>query len=180
LSRIGNSPIAVGDKVTVSLKDDIITVSGPKATLERKIHPKIDVEIGDKIINVKRQDETKESKSLHGLFRMLINNMVVGVDQGFTKILEVKGTGYKFELKGDKIGFSLGFSHPCEMELPKGVSAEINKTNNMLTLTCADKEVLGDFAAKIKKLRPVEPYKGKGIFYQGEVIRRKAGKAAGK
>ena len=180
MSRIGNTPIEFGDKVKISLKDGVITVVGLKATLEREIHPKIDVEINDKVINVKRQDETKESKSLHGLFRMLINNMVVGVEQGFTKILEVKGTGYKFELKGNKLGFSLGFSHPCEMELPKGISAEVNKTNNELTLTSADKEALGDFAAKIKKLRPVEPYKGKGIFYKGEHIRRKAGKAAGK
>jgi len=180
VSRIGNTPINFGDKTSVTLKDDVITVKGPKATLERTIHPMIDVEIGDKVINIKRKDETKESKSLHGLFRMLIHNMVVGVEEGFTKILEVKGTGYKFELKGNAIGFSLGFSHPCEMELPKGISAEVNKTNNELTLTSSDKEALGDFAAKIKKLRPVEPYKGKGIFYKGERIRRKAGKAAGK
>ena len=180
MSRIGNTPVVIGNNVKVSLKGDIITVQGPKATLERKIHPNISVEIEGSELRVKRQNDSKESRSLHGLFRMLIHNMVVGVDQGFTKILMVNGTGYKFELKGNKIGFSLGFSHPCEMELPKGVSAETNKTNNELTLTSADNETLGDFAAKIKKLRPVEPYKGKGIFYKGERIRRKAGKAAGK
>jgi large subunit ribosomal protein L6 len=180
VSRIGKWPISFDSNVKISLKDRTVTVQGPKATLTRDIHPKITVKIEGNTILLDRADESKESKSLHGLFRQLINNMVVGVTQGFTKILEVKGTGYKFELKGNKIGFSLGFSHPVEMELPKGVSAEVNKTNNELTLTSADKEVLGDFAAKIKQLRPVEPYKGKGIYYKGQHIRRKAGKAAGK
>ncbi|HPA56033.1 MAG TPA: 50S ribosomal protein L6 [bacterium] len=180
MSRVGKSPIALSKDVKASLKDGVLTVQGPKATLERVMHPAVIVEIDSEVINVKRIDESIETRSLHGLFRMLISNMVTGVTKGFTKVLEVKGTGYKFEMKGDKIGFSLGFSHPVEMKLPKGISAEINKTNNELTLTCADKELLGDFAAKIKKLRPVEPYKGKGIFYKGQVIRRKAGKAAGK
>jgi large subunit ribosomal protein L6 len=180
VSRVGKLPIALSKDVKVSLKDGVLKVQGPKATLERAIHPAVSVEIDETVITVKRNDESIETRSLHGLFRMLIGNMVTGVTKGFTKILEVKGTGYKFEMKGDKIGFSLGFSHPIEMKLPKGISAEINKTNNELTLTCADKELLGDFAAKIKKLRPVEPYKGKGIFYKGQIIRRKAGKAAGK
>ncbi|HNW82842.1 MAG TPA: 50S ribosomal protein L6 [bacterium] len=180
MSRIGKMPIELNSSVKVSLKGSVLTVQGPKATLVRDIHPNISVVVDGTHINVERKDDSSEAKALHGLFRMLINNMVVGVSQGFTKILEVKGTGYKFELKGNKIGFSLGFSHPIEMELPKGVSAEINKTNNELTLTSADKEVLGDFAAKIKQLRPVEPYKGKGVSYKGQVIRRKAGKAAGK
>lgn len=180
MSRIGKMPIELNSGVKVSLKGSVLTVQGPKATLVRNIHPDISVAIDGNHINVERKDDSNEAKALHGLFRVLINNMVVGVSQGFTKILEVKGTGYKFELKGNKIGFSLGFSHPIEMELPKGVSAEINKANNELTLLSADKEVLGDFAAKIKQLRPVEPYKGKGVSYKGQVIRRKAGKAAGK
>lgn len=180
MSRVGKLPIELSKDVKASLKDGILKIQGPKATLEREIHPSVSVEIDTAAITVKRNDESLETRALHGLFRMLISNMVTGVTKGFTKILEVKGTGYKFEMKGDKIGFSLGFSHPVEMKLPKGVSAEINKTNNELTLTCADKEVLGDFAAKIKMLRPVEPYKGKGIFYKGQIIRRKAGKAAGK
>lgn len=180
MSRIGKMPITLEKNVTVTLKDGIITVKGPKATLERSVHPNITVEIEEGVLNIKRNDDSNESRALHGLFRALISNMVTGVTTGFTKILEVKGTGYKFEMKGDKIGFSLGFSHPVEMKLPKGISAEINKTNNELTLTGPDKEILGDFAAKIKKLRPVEPYKGKGIYYKGQKIRRKAGKAAGK
>ncbi|HRZ79675.1 MAG TPA: 50S ribosomal protein L6 [bacterium] len=180
MSRIGKMPIEFGSNVKVSLKGGAITVQGPKATLVKDVHPEISVVIEGNHIKLERKDDSNEAKALHGLFRVLINNMVVGVTNGFTKVLEVKGTGYKFELKGSKIGFSLGFSHPIEMELPKGISAEINKTNNELTLTSADKEALGDFAAKIKALRPVEPYKGKGISYKGQVIRRKAGKAAGK
>jgi len=180
VSRIGRMPVVFDSKVKVSIQDRTITVQGPKATLTRDVHPSITVKVEGDTILFDRIDETKESSALQGLFRMLIHNMVVGVTEGFTKVLEVKGTGYKFELKGSKIGFSLGFSHPVEMELPKGISAEVNKTNNELTLTAADKEALGDFAAKIKKLRPVEPYKGKGIYYKGQHIRRKAGKAAGK
>ncbi|MGI6394022.1 MAG: 50S ribosomal protein L6 [bacterium] len=180
MSRIGKLPIELSKDVKVTLSNNVLKVEGPKATLERTIHSAVSVEIGTDAINVTRNDESVEAKAMHGLFRMLIANMVTGVTQGFTKILEVKGTGYKFEMRGDSIGFSLGFSHPVEMKLPKGVSAETNKNGNELTLTCADKELLGDFAAKIKKLRPVEPYKGKGIYYKGQVIRRKAGKAAGK
>jgi large subunit ribosomal protein L6 len=180
VSRIGKMPIALSKDVKVSISEGVIKVQGPKATLEKELHPSISIEINENVINVLRKDESNESRALHGLFRALIYNMVTGVTKGFTKILEVKGTGYKFEMRGNKIGFSLGFSHPVEMDLPKGISAEINKTNNELTLTCADKELLGDFAANIKKLRPVEPYKGKGVFYKGQVIRRKAGKAAGK
>jgi large subunit ribosomal protein L6 len=180
VSRIGKMPIALSKDVKVSISEGVIKVQGPKATLEKELHPSISIEINENVINILRKDESNESRALHGLFRALIGNMVTGVTKGFTKILEVKGTGYKFEMRGNKIGFSLGFSHPVEMDLPKGISAEINKTNNELTLTCADKELLGNFAANIKKLRPVEPYKGKGIFYKGQVIRRKAGKAAGK
>lgn len=180
MSRIGKMPITLDKNVKVSINGSLIKVQGPKVTLERELHPFISVEIEENVLNILRKDDSNEARALHGLFRALISNMVTGVTTGFTSILEVKGTGYKFELRGDKIGFSLGFSHPVEMALPKGISAEINKTNNELTLRCADKELLGNFAANIKKLRPVEPYKGKGVFYKGQVIRRKAGKAAGK
>lgn len=179
MSRIGKMPINIVKGVEAVIKGNVVSVKGPKGALETVVHPDITVKMeNDTTMVLERHDEKKTSKSLHGLYRVLINNMVVGVSTGFTKILEVKGTGYKFELKGNKIGFSLGFSHPVEMELPKGVSAEVKP--NELTLMSPDKQVLGDFAAKIKALRPVEPYKGKGIFYKGEAIRRKAGKAAGK
>jgi len=178
VSRIGKRPIPFDNKVEVSLKGDVLRVKGPKGALERTVHPKISVRIESNTIIVERKDDEKESKSLHGLFRALLSNMVVGVTTGFTKVLEVKGTGYKFELKGNKIGFALGFSHPVELEIPKGVTAEVKV--NEITLTSADRQLLGDFAAKIKALRPVEPYKGKGVSYRGQVIRRKAGKAAGK
>ena len=179
MSRIGKLPINLDSKVQVLVKDGIVEVKGPKGTLTRKLHPLISVLVEENVVKVERKDDSKESRSLHGLFRTLVNNMVVGVSQGFTKILEVKGTGYKFALQGNKLVFSLGFSHPVEMELPKGFVAEVNKTGNELKISSSDKEMLGDFTAKIKKLRPVEPYKGKGIFFKGETIRRKAGKAAG-
>jgi len=138
----------------------------------------LNVRVEKNVIIVERKDDEKKTRALHGLYRMLINNMVIGVTDGFTKILEVKGTGYKFEQKGNKISFALGFSHPVEMEIPKGITAEVKQ--NEITLTSADKQLLGDFAAKIRVLRPVEPYKAKGISYRGEIVRRKAGKAAAK
>lgn len=178
MSRIGNAPIHFGANVQVTVSDNKLTVKGPKGTLERELHPKISVNVENNVITVVRVDDERETRSLHGLFRALINNMVIGVSEGFTKVLQLKGTGYKFESKGTKIGFSLGFSHPVEMEIPKGISADVKP--DQLTLVSFDKELLGNFAAVIKKLRPVEPYKGKGIFYQGQKILRKAGKAAGK
>ena len=178
MSRIGKRPIPFDSKVEVSLKGDVLRVKGPKGTLERTVHPKLTVRVEEHTLLVERKDDEKETKALHGLYRMLISNMVTGVTEGFTKVLEVKGTGYKFEQRGAKIGFALGFSHPVELDVPKGITAEVKV--NEITLISADKQLLGDFAAKIKALRPVEPYKGKGISYRGQVIRRKAGKAAGK
>ena len=180
MSRIGKEPITFDSSVQVTLNGSVITVKGPKGQLVRELHPAVTVSVEGNVLTVARKDEERESRSLHGTFRALINNMVIGVSQGFVKVLEVKGTGYKFELKGQKIGFALGFSHPVEMDIPKEISAEVNKTNTQLTLTSYDNEELGNFAAIIKRLRPVEPYKGKGISYKGEYIRRKAGTAAGK
>ena len=180
MSRIGKEPITLDSSVQVTLNGSVITVKGPKGQLVRELHPAVTVSVEGNVLTVARKNEERESRSLHGTFRALINNMVIGVSKGFVKILEVKGTGYKFDLKGQKIGFALGFSHPVEMDIPKEISAEVNKTNTELTLTSYDNEELGNFAAIIKRLRPVEPYKGKGISYKGEVIRRKAGKAAGK
>ncbi len=178
MSRIGKRPILFDQKIEVSVKDGVLRVKGPKGTLERTIHPDISVRIEKGVIVVERKNDEKETRALHGLYRALINNMVIGVTSGFTKVLEVKGTGYKFEMKGNRIAFALGFSHPVEMEIPKGITAEVKQ--NEITLSSADKQLLGDFAAKIRALRPVEPYKAKGISYRGEVVRRKAGKAAAK
>lgn len=180
MSRIGKEPITFDSSVQVTLNGSVITVKGPKGQLVRELHPAVTVSVEGNVLTVARKNEERESRSLHGTFRALINNMVIGVSQGFVKVLEVKGTGYKFDLKGQKIGFALGFSHPVEMDIPKEISAAVNKTNTELTLTSYDNEELGNFAAIIKRLRPVEPYKGKGISYKGEIIRRKAGKAAGK
>jgi len=178
VSRIGKRPIPFGPKVEVSLTGNVVRVKGPRGTLEQTIPPSLNVRVEKNVIIVERKDDEKKTRALHGLYRMLINNMVIGVTDGFTKILEVKGTGYKFEQKGNKISFALGFSHPVEMEIPKGITAEVKQ--NEITLTSADKQLLGDFAAKIRVLRPVEPYKAKGISYRGEIVRRKAGKAAAK
>ncbi len=178
MSRIGKKPIPFGPKVEVALQNEVIRVKGPKGVLERPLHPKLAVKVENNTIVVERKDEEKKTKALHGLYRMLIHNMVVGVTEGFSKVLDVKGTGYKFEQKGNKISFLLGFSHPVELEVPKGITAEVKQ--NEITLVSADKQLLGDFAAKIRALRPVEPYKAKGISYRGEVVRRKAGKAAAK
>ncbi len=178
MSRIGKRPIPFSPKVEVSLKEGMLRVKGPKGVLERAIHPKLTVKVDNNLIIVERKDDEEETRALHGLYRMLISNMVTGVTEGFSKVLEVKGTGYKFEQKGNKIAFSLGFSHPVELDVPKGITAEVKQ--NEITLVSADKQLLGDFAAKIRSLRPVEPYKAKGISYRGEVVRRKAGKAAAK
>lgn len=175
MSRIGKQPIPIPKGVEVNLKDDFITVKGPKGKLERTIHPRVNVNIDSENIVVSVTDQTRESRAFHGLFRALIANMVTGVTKGFEKALEIVGVGYRAELKGRTAVFHLGYSHPINFELPKGIEANIDKTK--VTLSSIDKELLGKTAAKIRSFRKPEPYKGKGIKYADEVIRRKAGKA---
>ena len=172
MSRIGRWPIPIPKNTEVKLHDGIITVKGQ---LQREVHPQVQISISNNEIVVTVGDETKESKSLHGLFRVLISNMVTGVTAGFEKALEIVGVGYRAELQGRNAVFNLGYSHPINFELPEGIEAKIDK--NRVTLSGIDKELVGITAAKIRSFRKPEPYKGKGIKYVDEVIKKKAGKA---
>ncbi len=174
MSRIGKEPIPIPKGVEVNLHDDSITVKGPKGKLERILHSMVKVEIDSDKIVVSVVNTTREASALHGLFRALIANMVNGVTKGFVKVLEIVGVGYRAEMKGRTAIFNLGYSHPINYDLPDGVEAQIDKTK--ITLSSIDKELLGGTAAKIRSFRKPEPYKGKGIKYADEIIRRKAGK----
>ena len=179
MSRIGNQPIPVPKGVKLDINGSYVKVSGPKGTLERNIRPEIGLqEEGGNLIIV-RKDNSKRTDAFSGLTRTLVNNMIVGVDKGFQKKLSIEGVGYRAEVKGSVLNLSVGYSNPVEFALPKGVTAEVDKANNV-TLDCIDKELLGETAAKIRAVRPPEPYKGKGIRYTDEYIARKAGKSASK
>lgn len=175
MSRIGKKPVTIPSGVTVDYKDETLKVKGPKGELVLTIHPKVMVNKTDSeiVVSVKRP-ENKSERALWGLFRALINNMVTGVTTGFTKILEINGVGYKAAITGNKLVLTLGYSHPIEMIVPAGIEAKIEK--NTITLTGADRQAVGQFAAIVREQRKPEPYKGKGIKYNDEVIRRKAGK----
>jgi len=178
MSRIGKKPIAIPKGVDVRLKGDQLSIKGPKGQLSINVHPYVKLDIGGDNIDVSVNDETREARSIHGLFRVLIDNMVTGVTKGFERVLEIVGVGYRAELKGRTAVFNLGYSHPINFELPEGIDAKIEKTK--ITLSGIDRGLLGKTAAKIRSLRKPEPYKGKGIKYAGEKIRRKAGKAGAK
>lgn len=178
MSRIGKQPIPIPKDVKADLKGDLLSVKGPKGELKRKIHPKVQVHIDGDEITVSVNDGVKGSKSLHGLSRALIANMVTGVTTGFERVLEIVGVGYRAELSGKTATLHLGYSQPVGFELPDGVDAKIEKTR--ITLNAIDKELLGETAARIRMLRKPEPYKGKGIRYAGETVRRKAGKTGAK
>jgi large subunit ribosomal protein L6 len=175
MSRIGKQPIPIPKGVTVTLEGDTLAVKGPKGELRRKVNPKVRVEVKEDRIVVSVSDDSRESRSFHGLYRVLVSNMVTGVTKGFEKILDIVGVGYKAELTGRTAVFNLGYSHPVQYDLPDGIDAQIDKTR--ITLSGIDKELLGKAAAKIRSFKKPEPYKGKGIKYIDEVIRRKAGKA---
>jgi large subunit ribosomal protein L6 len=174
MSRIGKKPIPIPKEVKVGLKGDLLTVSGPKGELSRKIHPKVKIRTEDDQVLVSVDGGDKRAKSLHGLFRALIANMVTGVNRGFERSLEIVGVGYRAELSGKKATFHLGYASPINFELPDGIEARIEKTK--ITLSGTDKELLGKTASEIRGLKSPEPYKGKGIRYEGERVRRKAGK----
>ena len=178
MSRIGKKPIPIPKEVNVDLKDGLLVVKGPKGGLQRKIHPNVQITTDQGQILVGVGDDTKKSRSLHGLYRALIANMVTGVSQGFEKVLEIVGVGYRAELSGRTATFHLGYSHPITFELPEGIDAQIERTK--ITLRGIDREILGKTAAKIRSFRAPEPYKGKGIKYADEKIRRKAGKTGAK
>ncbi len=184
MSRIGKKPINIPAGVTVDVSaHGLVTVKGPKGTLTQEVNPDIEVKVEGKEITVARPTESKRHKSMHGLYRSLINNMVIGVSEGYKKDLELVGVGYKATNQGQVLELSLGYSHNIFFALPQSVSLKTETPkgkNPIITLEAIDKELIGQIAAKIKSLRKVEPYKGKGVRFVGEQVRRKAGKTAGK
>ncbi len=176
MSRIGRLPIAVPSTVDVTIEGRQVTVKGPKGTLSRQLHPDISVDREDGNLVVTRPTEQKTHKQLHGLTRTLVNNMVVGVTDGYRKGLEITGVGYRAALNGKKLTLNLGYSHPIEIDPPEGISFELENPTR-LAVVGIDKELVGQIAAKVRSTRKPEPYKGKGVRYAGEVVRRKAGKA---
>ena len=182
MSRIGNLPIEIPEGVSVSIdKDNLVTVKGAQGELFQKVHKDIKVNVVEGKVILGRPSESKEHKSKHGLYRSLINNMVIGVSQGYEIKQEFVGVGYRAESRGQRLEMSLGFSHDIIIELPPEIKVEAHterRSNPIVTLRSADKQLLGHVAAKIRSLRPPEPYKGKGIKFVGEQLRRKAGKAA--
>ncbi|MEW6622257.1 MAG: 50S ribosomal protein L6 [Bacillota bacterium] len=179
MSRIGRKPVQIPSGVDVALDGSKITVKGPKGQLERELHPEISVAIQDNVISVTRPTDQKKHRALHGLTRALINNMVEGVTKGFEKTLELVGVGYRASLQGNKLVLNVGYSHPIEFVPEKGIQVEVPKPTNIV-IKGFDKELVGQFAAKVRAVREPEPYKGKGIKYSTEKIRRKAGKAGAK
>lgn len=182
MSRIGKLPIALPQGVTVNISDaNVVSVKGPLGELSQVVDKDLKIEVADNVINITRPSDSKNHKSLHGLYRALIANMVTGVSQGYKKELELVGVGYRAEAKGQQLELSLGYSHEIIFELPNEVKIETKserRSNPIITLTSIDKQLIGHVAAKIRSLRPPEPYKGKGIKFVGEQLRRKAGKSA--
>ena len=180
MSRIGRHPIAIPAGVTVEIaENNVVTVKGPKGTLEKALPTEMEIKQEGEEIVVTRPNDLKKMKSLHGLTRTLVANMVTGVTKGYEKVLEINGVGYRAAKQGNKLALTLGFSHPVEMEAPAGITIEVPAPNKIV-VSGADKEVVGAVAADIRKWRKPEPYKGKGIRYEGEVVRRKVGKAGAK
>jgi large subunit ribosomal protein L6 len=179
MSRVGKKPIPIPDKTKVTIKGKTVTVQGPKGKLARDIHPTVELKVEDGRITVIPEGSSRNNLAIQGLTRSLVANMVTGVDKGFERNLEINGIGYRATLSGNTIQFNLGYSHPIDFKLPEGVSADIDKKNN-IKLSGIDKELLGQTASSIRRLRPPEPYKGKGIKYAEEYIQRKAGKTGTK
>ena len=179
MSRIGRMPVIIPAGVTVDIKDNnLVTVKGPKGTLERQLAPEMELKEDAGVITVSRPNDLKRMKSLHGLTRTLLHNMVVGVSEGYSKVLEVNGVGYRAAKQGKKLVLNLGYSHPVEMDDPDGIDTAVE--GNKITVSGISKEKVGQYAAEIRGKRAPEPYKGKGIKYSDEVIRRKVGKTGKK
>jgi large subunit ribosomal protein L6 len=176
MSRVGGKPVPIPDKIKVSYENRVLTVQGEKGKLARSIHPAVDLKIEGDVLNVVPLEEKRTNRALQGLTRSLVANMIIGVKQGFERTLLINGIGYRAEMKGNAIVLNVGYSNPIQFDLPEGVAASIDR-NTIIKLTSIDKEKLGLTAAAIRKIRPPEPYKGKGIKYAEERIRRKAGKA---
>ena len=175
MSRIGNKPIAIPEGIEVKIDGHKITVKGPKGTLEREVHKDITLEMKDNMVNVIRKDDEPANKSLHGLTRTLINNMIIGVKEGYNKELQINGVGYRVAKQGKDLNLTLGYSHPVIFEAPEGITFDVPNPNTII-VNGIDKELVGQTAAVLRTQRPPEVYRGKGIKYADEVIRRKVGK----
>ncbi len=183
MSRIGKLPVHIPAGVTVTVKDNVVTVKGPKGELSQTVNPVVSVSVDGNLCHVTRSNDEKQSRAMHGLYRALIHNMVVGVSEGYRKVLELVGVGYRVSNQGQVIEFSLGYSHPIYLGLPNEIKVETKSERNqnpLVILESCDKQLLGQVCAKIRSFRKPEPYKGKGIKFQDEVLRRKAGKSAAK
>jgi len=183
MSRIGKLPINIPAGVTITVDNSVVTVKGPKGQLSQEINPNISLSIEDGVCTVTRPDDEKQNRAMHGLYRSLINNMVVGVSEGYKKVQELVGVGYRVSNNGQVLEFQLGYTHNIFLALPDEIKVETKSERNqnpLVILESCDKQLLGQVCAKIRSFRKPEPYKGKGIKFQGEVIRRKAGKSAGK
>ncbi len=183
MSRIGKLPIAIPAGVTVTVKDNEVTVKGPKGELKQSVNPVISVAVEGNVCQVSRPDDEKESRAMHGLYRALIHNMVVGVSEGYKRVLELVGVGYRASNNGQVLELSLGYTHNIYLGVPEEVKVQTiteRNQNPLIVLESADKQLVGQICAKIRSFRKPEPYKGKGVKFQGEVVRRKAGKTAGK
>lgn len=179
MSRIGKKPVAIPKGVTVALNDHTLTVKGPKGELTRTFHPEVLLAVANDQVTVSRPSDENKHKALHGLSRTLVQNMVDGVSKGYQKVLEIQGVGYKAEPKPYGLNLIVGFSHQVKYEAPKGIKLTV-ENNTVVKIDGADKELVGQVAAELRNVRPPEPYKGKGIRYQGEQVRRKAGKTGAK
>ncbi len=176
MSRIGKLPVVLPEAVEISISDGMVHIKGPKGELKRKLPREINIEVDKEKVLIKRKGDNKSARALHGTWRALISNMAKGVSEGWSKQLELVGTGYRAEGSERDLTLAVGFSHPVEMKAPEGISFSIQKT--LITVEGIDKELVGQVAAKIRDVRPPEPYKGKGIKYVDEIVRRKPGKAA--
>ncbi len=179
MSRIGKKPVTLPKGVNLDLQGQTVAVKGPRGELRRTLHPEMQLAFADGVLTVARPSEDKRHKSLHGLTRTLVQNMVDGVSKGFVKTLEIQGVGYKAEAKPYGVNLVVGYSHPVKYEAPKGIKISV-ENNTTVKIEGADKEAVGQVAAELRAVRPPEPYKGKGIRYQGEHVRRKAGKTGAK
>lgn len=179
MSRIGKKIIEIPNGVTVTIDGSIVKIKGPKGELQRAIHPNMKLELKDSNLEVKRPDDQKTNKALHGLTRALVHNMVIGVTSGYKKVLDIVGVGYRVELKGTNLLLNMGYSHPIYFMPPAEIKIE-TPTQTQIVISGIDKQLVGQVAAKLRSIRKPEPYKGKGIKYSGEQILRKAGKTAGK
>ena len=182
MSRIGKLPINLPKGVTITIKDNLVTVKGPKGELKQKIHPEIEVEVEENTVRVLRPNDERQNRAMHGLYRSLINNMVVGVSEGYSKTLELVGVGYRVSNNGQILEFSLGYTHNIFLKLPSEIKVDTKSERNqnpLVILESCDKQLIGQVCAKIRSFRKPEPYKGKGVKFAGEQVRRKAGKSAG-